>query len=436
MKSNVLPLGYIIPLIVFFIIFPPALAKGEWSLTPRVYVEGKYDDNIFLTERNEETDFITTISPGVNLNYRAPDGEFVLDYEFERSFYRDFPELDFSGHRGRMEGRKDFAPWFGIGITETFVRSQDPIEVTGLEEFERPSIRIGERNHYIRNIVEPEVTFRFAVDRSIQLGYRNNILRNKAENVADQDENAINGLLTFRINIHNGLEVFYEHINQEYADTVPPTPDEDFGGDEVRGRYTYYFNPITSAFLEYRYLQRNFDRESGGFVDYRVHDPRFGFSRALYENITLSASGGYAVRDAEGRKDEGAFSGRGDLSALYRRLTLTLYGETGFDEDFISAERLGFNEFWRAGFIGSYQLLERLGIEGDFLIGRELFVDLDRGDSIWSVRGSLNYQFLKWLFLSFEYVHSARDSNIALKSYDDDRYFGRLTAQYDITEFF
>jgi len=427
-------LPYLILSLIAILLFP-SLASAKWSLTPRIYVEGQYDDNIFLTETNEQDDIITTISPGVNLSYEAPTGEINLDYEYRRSFYDDFPDLDFSSHRGRAEARKDFAPWFGAGIREIFIRSQEPLEFTGVEEFERPSIRTG-RNRYTRNIVEPEATFRFGENRSIRFGYRNNILRNKAKDIADQDENAANALLIFRFNIHNGIEVFYEHIDQEYRDTVPPSANRDFDGDEIQGRYTHYVNPRISAFAEHRYYQRNFDRQSAGFVDYVVHNPSGGLIWEFYENMRFSAQGGYAIRDAEGRKDEGAFSGRGDLSASYQRLTLSLYGEGGFDEDFLSAESLGFNEFWRAGVAGRYQFLERLWGGGFFFIERNRFVDLDRGDKLWSARGNLNYQLLRWLFLSFDYEHNVRDSNIPLESFRDNRYFGRITAQYDIAERF
>lgn len=436
MKSDLVRIGFIFPLMIILTLFPPALAEAKWSLTPRIYLEEQYDDNIFLTETNEEDDFITTVSPGVNLKYETPTEIIDLDYEFQRSFYSDFSELDFSGHRGRAEARKDFGPRFSAGIREIFIMSEDPIELTGIRLFQRPSIRIGRRNRYTRNIVEPEVTFTFHENRSIRLGYRNNILRNKAEDIADQDENAINALLTFRFNIHNGVEVFYEHIAQDYDPTVPPEPPRDLDGDEIRGRYTYYFDPKTSAFVEYRYYQRDFDRETTGFVDYKVHTPSLGFSREIRENISLLARGGYTLRDAKNRDDEEAFSGRGDLLARYKHLTVDLYGETGFDEDFTSVENLGFNEFWRVGFNGRYQLLERLWTEGFFYLESDRFVDLNRKDKLWNVRGRLNYQLIKWLFLSFDYEYNKRDSNIPFESYTDNRFFGRITAQYDIAEQF
>jgi predicted porin len=436
-KSDVTCLGFILPFIVISIIFPLALAEAKWSLTPRMYVEEQYDDNIFLTERNEQDDVIITVSPGVNLNYQAPTGEIDLDYEFRRSFHSDFSDLDFSGHYGRAEARKDLASWVGVGIREIFIRSEDPIELTGVTEFEKPSIRQGRRDRYTRNVVEPQATFRFGENRSIRIGYRNMILRNDRDDIADQDENAGNALLTFRFNIRNGIEIFYEHINMEYDDTIPPTADEDFDRDEIRGKYTYYFDPRTSAFLEYVYLHRDFDRESARFFDYEVHVPSLGLSRDLYENVNLTAGGGYAFRNADRPgNDEDAFFGRVDLAVAYKRLLLNLYGETGVGEDFYTAESLGFNEFWRVGLHASYQLLETLKVAAFFYIQEEDFSDRDREDTTWSARGTLDYQLLRWLLFGFEYEHNERDSNVPFQSYDNNRYLGRLTVQYDITEFF
>jgi len=432
-----LTLRSLVIVLIFFVLLLPinCVGKSKWSLTPRLYLEELYDDNLFLTERNEEDDFITTISPGVDLKYETPTELIDLDYEFRRSYYSDFSELDFAGHHGRAEARKDFSPRFSVGIREVFIRSEDPIELTGIPTFERPSIVQGRRNRYTRNIVEPDLTFRFGENRSIRLGYLNSILRNDdREDIADQDKNAINATLAYRFDVRNGAEIFYEHVDQEYGTTTPPELPRDFDGDEIRGRYTYYFDPITSAFLEYRYYVRDFDRETFRFFDYEVHTPSLGFSRRIREDVTLVARAGYAFREADDRDDETTFSGRGDLVARYKRLTLDLYGDTGFEEDFYTSESLGFYEFWRLGFNSRYQVLERLWADGYAYYEKDRYTDTRRRDEYWNVRGKLSYQLLKWLFLSFDYEYNKRDSNIPFESYTDNRYFGRLTAQYDLAE--
>jgi hypothetical protein len=404
-------------------------------------VQEQYDDNIFLSETNEQDDLITTVSPGVDLKYESPTELIDIDYEFQESIFRDRSEFNYSGHRGRVEARKDFGPRLSASIREVFISSEEPIEDTGIPVFERPiverpSIRIGRRSAYTRNTVQPGLTFRFGETRSIRLGYRNNTLMNERDDIADREQNAINGLLTSPFNIHNSIEVFCEYINQDYDPTTPPRPSRDFHGDEIRGRYTYHFDPITSAFIEYRYYERDFDPETTDLVDYQVHDRRLGFSRDLDENVSVSASAGHVLRSAHGRDDETSFSGRLDFSGQYKRLSADLYGETGFDEDFLSAETLGFNEFCRVSFNGRYQLLERLSAQGLFYLQRDRFVDHDRRDKLWNIRGRLSYELLGWLFLSFDYEHNKRDSNIAVERYRDNRYFFRVTTQYDIAELF
>ena len=142
------------------------------------------------------------------------------------------------------------------------------------------------------------------------------------------------------------------------------------------------------------------------------------------------------LRDADDRDDEEAFSGRLDFSGQYKRLGADVYGETGFDEDFLTAETLGFYEFSRVGFNGRYQLLERLSAQGFFYLERDRFVDLNRRDKIWNIRARLSYELLGWLFLSFDYEYNKRDSNFFDESYIDNRYFFRVTTQYNIAELF
>ena len=140
MKSDVLCLEFILSLLIIIIL--PPLADARWSLTPRLYLEEQYDDNLFLTETDEQDDFITTLSPGFDLKYETPTGMIDLDYELRRSLYSDFSELDFTGHRGWLEARKDFGPRFSAGITELFIRSQDPVGLTGVRHLSvRPSGR-------------------------------------------------------------------------------------------------------------------------------------------------------------------------------------------------------------------------------------------------------------------------------------------------------
>ena len=422
--------------VYLLILLAPQKVQARWSLVPRFYVEEQYDDNLFLTESDEQDDFATVVSPGLNLTYETPTTLVDLDYEFRHFFYYEFTELDFNDHRGRLEARKDFTPWFSAGVSERLIRSEDPIELTGAQEFERPSIRAGERNRYTRNIVEPEAIFRFGERNSIRLGYRNQILRNNADDVADQDENAGNALLTYRVNTNNGLEFYYEHLDQDYGSTTQPRPPRDFKAHIPRGRYTYYFDPITSVFFEFRFIKKEVDNESPVFPSYEVYDPGLGFSHSPHENISITASGGYALRKADDIDDEEAFSGRLDFTGRYKRLNATAYGAAGFGDDFTSADALGSNKFWRVGLNSRYQFLERFQFDVFLFLEEDKFLDIDRTDKYYNARGRLNYQPLRWLLFSLDYTYNERDSDAPFRSYTRNRVFFRITFQHDIAEQF
>ena len=71
---------------------PVLNAWAEIEIHPRLTVEEEYNDNIFLDSRNEEEDWITTIQPGISLDYRNRSVEATVDYSLRYRFYKDNSE--------------------------------------------------------------------------------------------------------------------------------------------------------------------------------------------------------------------------------------------------------------------------------------------------------------------------------------------------------
>ncbi|UCH37916.1 MAG: outer membrane beta-barrel protein [Candidatus Bathyarchaeota archaeon] len=427
-------ISFLILLLSLIVLCPAKITFARWSLTPRLSFLEQYDDNIFLTETDEQEDYISIIAPGVGLTYETPTSEVYLDYEFTHNNYRNFSELNFNGHRALLDANIDFSPRFSLGIWELFVRSNDPIDESGRSVFERPSIRPGLRSRYTRNIFIPEATFRFGDGRSITLEYRNGTLRNDAVDRADQDENDVNALLSYRLNAHNELEFFYEHIDMEYGSTTPPELPRSFRGNAVRGKYSYHFNPITSVFLESLYFDKDLLEESPAFFDYNIYNQRFGFSRKVLEHLSLEASAGYALRTSSDRDDESTFTSRLRLFGRFKSLEGRVYGATGFDDDFRTVEALGFSEFWRAGIDGRLQLQEKLWLGLEARVRRDDYVDRGRIDKLRKYRANITYEPFKWIALSFRYERNERDSNTPSESFENNRYLFSITFQYDVAE--
>jgi len=60
---------------------------GEFSISPSLTLREEYDDNIFLTKNDKVNDFVTRITPSVNLTYRTPIWDLILHEKFEWWYY-------------------------------------------------------------------------------------------------------------------------------------------------------------------------------------------------------------------------------------------------------------------------------------------------------------------------------------------------------------
>lgn len=64
-----------------------SLSWAEFRITPSISIREEYNDNIFLTNTDEEEDFITTINPSLNLTYNTSILTLALDYGLDFKFY-------------------------------------------------------------------------------------------------------------------------------------------------------------------------------------------------------------------------------------------------------------------------------------------------------------------------------------------------------------
>lgn len=85
-------------------------SKEPFSARPRFDLTETYNDNIF-SRPNGADDFITTISPGLNLRVGRPErNSLSFDYRFSHHFYVDRDDLDSDEHsfelRSRLQGER------------------------------------------------------------------------------------------------------------------------------------------------------------------------------------------------------------------------------------------------------------------------------------------------------------------------------------------
>ncbi len=192
-------LKHILTLLVVSVLGPALAWSQVLTLTPSLTVGERYDDNIFQRSGDEidangqrlrkVDDFITTISPSVQLRY-IPRPETILTFEYEPTL-RIFADNDGQNHVAHRFGLNVESPLsrrFSLEVSEQLVVTEEPGDRT--REVEdiggNPDERIGSdegRERTIRNTANISLNVGLTPRTSLGLLFENLI-----EEVDDNDE--------------------------------------------------------------------------------------------------------------------------------------------------------------------------------------------------------------------------------------------------------
>jgi len=101
-------------------------------LVPSVGIEERYNDNIFLTETDKEDDFITIVSPNIDLSYKPNSSvDLNLTYGFNFRFYADHNNLNDTSLREtqRANMRAQVRPFSRVFIDVSDFYRRVPVDV-------------------------------------------------------------------------------------------------------------------------------------------------------------------------------------------------------------------------------------------------------------------------------------------------------------------
>jgi len=400
------------------------LAAMRKTLTPRISIQEEYDDNIYLRSDNEESDWITLVSPGIALALEGTDTTMNLDYEAGFSFYQDHSVTNTTRHQGQLAWDQRLTRHLRLQASDTFVRSEDPIwETEGLiEDISR------ERRDYYRNTGEASLSYEFDPEDQITAGYRNRYLDDTS--VWDEDslghEVFLNLDTWFGPRFGIGMTSRYNRSQFEQWDDF----DEYGAGLTVN----YRWQPSRSLYARYDFLYHDFEQPYVGLEtnDYRVHQGALGVTLALGSNTDFNAEGGYFLQDfLNGNQAEGpTFSA--SVSTSIQRTSLSLAASGGWHQDYYSVENLASYEYRQASANADHLLTENLRIFGSASYRWEDYVETgyDRKDEVWGGSAGFSLSFWRWLTLYLEGRHTEADSDVPWMKFEDNRVMLRLTGAY------
>ncbi len=379
------------------------------TFNPRISVGNTFADNLNLTADNEECDYITTLSPGIDVSITGHLNTLSLSYTPSYASYLQFPENNTLRHNALIDISRQITRTTQLEFSNSYLYTEDPISDIDT------TYRQG-RNPYTTNTAALSVNNQFGLEDSIALGYEYYSLNNTDATIEDNDYHHPSVTMNYwPVANRYGTESEVGYTKRHFDDS------EDYNDIHCRLRLLRRFGPHFDVYAEY--TQELTDYVSEG-EDYKVYSPLIGFVWDESINYSLSASFGYFFRE-----NDHSGSDSGPLGTIESRYTweqgtsISISGVAGYDRASGGAENLGFNPFYDVSGIIAYPLSSRF--QSNLFAGYRwnIYTDEipDRDDTIWRTGAGLTYQVLPWMIVEMNYIFRKFDSNIDTEDYVENR---------------
>jgi hypothetical protein len=394
-------------------------------------LQGMYDSNIDQTQENPRSDFITTISAGIKYADKGPAYNLDLGFDVGLNFYASYLENNYVSTSGHLKTYYDLTPHWTVRLYETLTYSRENLQsysyptATGDQTVTSSSTGNGP---YFRNIFQPSVDYKFGRENVASLLFRNMVYLPQGSDTSQEGmENNISPSLTYWFSIRHGVSLDYTYTKADYKEEPNQLNQSNWAGSNLGGRYLYRFNPLTTAFGEYRYLIRNFDFSR---YDYSVNSPSVGITHTFNPTLTGSAQFGWFWQQVEVGSP---LSGPVYILSVTQRVQRTSFNlifSGGYREQYFISDNQGFSKYNQAQLSVNHQLRERLSVGLTGTLSQDDYQIPAHVDWNWGLTASLAYQPLKWLTVYLAAGNNGRSSDLNGDSYRDNQITLRLTAEY------
>jgi hypothetical protein len=363
------------------------ITYGRFRFLPEIALRETFRSNIYLTESNRKSDFITTVTPGFGLKYLFGQNSFVLDYRVGFLNFAHYSTNNYQDHRAN--GFLNLVTQGGLEFTlrDNFVRST----------YERAMTMIRQRSYY-ENSLYATAAYAFTDRWKAEAKYNSDDLAfdSYQDRVYDYTNHLLGSSLYYRLLPRLSGLVEYDYVIRRYVTSTL----QDYKGTLVYAGVA--FDPAGELKGSFKggYGWWNFDTDVAG----RDNRPQnWIMAVQLTEDFTSRTSLA--------------------LDAL-RALSTDVYFRSAAYTN--TSAKLAFTHFFTgkigAGASASYTENAYLDDLREPVTG-----DLRRRtDKLWTFGIVGIYNIQKWLQTRLEYQYLENDSNFNLNSYVDHRVMFRL----------
>ena len=392
------------------------------TFTPRISINENYTGNVFFTNEDQESDFITVVSPGFTLEASERSKGVSISYDAGFSYYNKNNQNNTVRHNARLAGWTNLSKITRLEFYDTFQRTEEPFADTAetdLEEIaaaEDTTRRTG-RQPYYTNDLGFNLTHQIGKSDSLTLGYVYSILENEDPTVEDNASHNPSIGFSHRFSPYLDIGTNFAYTKGEF-DTS-----DNFDQWEGSLRLNKRFTEHLGGFLNYSHTIMDFKGES---EDYQIYDPSIGINYTITEETTFSLGVGYFVQDRELSEDEANFSINGDIGLAWqlRRGSINLSVSSGYDQSYFGAENLGYYTFSGIQGAVNYGLSKSLtgNISASYRENDYANLTPNRKDRIGQAGFGLTFNPLTitWLSIGLHYSYRTHNSTLDANDFVED----------------
>lgn len=394
---------------IFILLLPQYLfARYRVEFTPSVSLNEMYDDNIYLDRTNEQSDWLTSLSLDLNLNITSKRNNFSIQYSPTPIRYKDEDNNNTIRHKGSFSFSESLSQHLQFELSDTYIRSEEPIEETADIIGVRRT-----RNTYQRNNWDSSINYNFGPSNSILFGYTHSLLENEDVTLDDGTIFDPYANITYWVNTKNGIEFSSSYTVADFSRDDDGIPGDDYSGYNGSLTYLYNFSQHLTASADYGISLRNF---KGISEDYFVHEANIGFIQQLSTNLSFSLSGGYFVQKPDNSDDNNGYMFDLSLSKSFDRGDFLINISSGWNEAYLESERRGFTDFQSLTSSFNYQVTENINNYASISY-RQNRDETNRKSKTIGVNYGWGWTFLRDYSMSLDYSCLTRDDDLNTNDY-------------------
>jgi len=385
------------------------------EITPRLNTSVDYTDNFFLSNDSigseQESEWITIITPGITLDITGRNAGASFSYDPGYTMYNRYSDDDYWRHAANFTGGWQPTRHLAFELTDDFLRTEDPIDPDDL------TVRRG-RDAYTRNTSGARMDYQFGANHSTFIEGSYDFLDNEDPLIEDSQRYGGAAGLVYWFGIRWGVDIGADFYRAEYDES------DDFHDFIWRIQLNRRFNPHFMGFVGYTHTFHQFDDDVN---DYKVYDGSVGFEYAINPTTDLALSIHYFVRDFDETEDEAETPVNVSFSKRFRRGSIGLSGEGGYDRTTVSAQNLGYYIYYGGLAQADYTFTRRISADIEAGYTRRDYKDAipRRKDDVLRAGCGLSAQILPWLSARLGYAYNSVESTLETNDYVENR--GALT---------